>query len=627
MPPATRKSTFAVAGCVASLLAAPVARAQATPSDDPPALPEGPEAPPAPPRYRVDFRAGRVEVDPKLQKLELADEVEVVVGRYRLESERLRVERTSRGVLVDGAGRLALCPCPDAPVTIGFRAATLAPPTDVLIEQPTLYLGDVPVLWLPYLWLRSSDRLGLLPPKVAWRADGGLLLGSGVHAPLGARSTLGLRAAGYLRGGAQVEARLSTPRSETEVRWDHYRQSLLGLDSRASLRGPGAARVNWDVDAIRGPRGRRGLLELEPAARRYDRLAVAAVLARAPVTLGLGARALDARAEPVTELGVAGPFVSLGAGAALGSSGNLAGLTRVQSLSDADGFTESRVDQDLELSLAEVVGPLSLAITARQRSRSRILPDDTSLAAWGGAGARVALPLVRSFGAERPFVHLVEPDAELGLLLASQAAPGALRVLPEGAAAGAFAGARTALGRRGSRSAAELRLAAGAITEVGDPGALDPDLAVKGHVLAADELVAARLDAGVVPDAASLVLISRVRLGRADGLHLAAHAEGSLGGEPLLSRFVDSDRWDAPLLGWFDRPGWSGGGGVVVPWTEWLASTAATEWDLSAGRWLSIRGGTGYRHPCGCLGVVAWAGQRLGRDGVDAWVSLNLLPD
>src|SRR5690606_14881423 len=52
--------------------------------------------------YAVDFSAGRVDVDARLNELELADDVVVVVDRYRLTADRLRLRRSERGIVVDG---------------------------------------------------------------------------------------------------------------------------------------------------------------------------------------------------------------------------------------------------------------------------------------------------------------------------------------------------------------------------------------------------------------------------------------------------------------------------------------------------------------------------------------------
>src|SRR5205809_904669 len=66
---------------------------------------------------RAVFRADRVELEPGQERLELDGGVTVLVDRYRLTSEHLSLERGPRGIIVRGSGRVALCPCPDPPVT------------------------------------------------------------------------------------------------------------------------------------------------------------------------------------------------------------------------------------------------------------------------------------------------------------------------------------------------------------------------------------------------------------------------------------------------------------------------------------------------------------------------------
>src|SRR6187399_606284 len=95
--------------------------------------------------YRVDFSAGRVEVDVRLNELELSEDVLVVVDRYRLTADELKLGRSDRGIVVDGNGRVAFCRCADPPVSVSFSGATVAPPTDLLIENPALRVWGVPV--------------------------------------------------------------------------------------------------------------------------------------------------------------------------------------------------------------------------------------------------------------------------------------------------------------------------------------------------------------------------------------------------------------------------------------------------------------------------------------------------
>ena len=216
-----------------------------------------------------------MELDPELMKLELSRKVTIVVDRYRLTAERLTLSRTQRGVEIDGEGRVAFCPCENAPVSFGFQQAIVAPPTDLFVQGATVRVGDVPVLWTPILWLRSPDRFGLLPPKLAWRGEEGLVAGAGVHVPLAGKrgptlSALDLGAAGYLRGGIDLETRLTTPGTSTRVRWDHLHDSLLAVDAHGAGASRDGAAAAVRVDAIRGARGLAGTLELEPVSRRWD---------------------------------------------------------------------------------------------------------------------------------------------------------------------------------------------------------------------------------------------------------------------------------------------------------------------------------------------------------------------
>ncbi len=183
-------------------------------------------------------------------------------------------------------------------------------------------------------------------------------------------------------------------------------------------------------------------------------------------------------------------------------------------------------------------------------------------------------------------------------------------------------GVDSALGRFASRGAARITLRGGG---VGPRDALRPLLA--GKLLADTHAFAistvATWDAERRQEPTTL---ARLRLGSIDSLHLSTHAEGRGAVEPVLARWLSQDELSAPPLGWLDTSGWSGGGELGVPWTRALATTVGSEHDLRSGRLLAVRGSIGYRHPCGCLAAVAWAGKRVGRGGADAWLSVDLMP-
>src|SRR5262245_13732646 len=170
------------------------------------------------------FSAGDVQADPHLRELTQRDHVAVTYGRYRIVSDDLHLALTPGGILVDGEGRVAFCPCPDPPVAIAFSGGRVAPPGDLLVRFPRLEVLGLPVMALPWIWIRAPDRIGLLPPMVAWRGDDGLLAGAGAHLPWrgsdGALRTLDVRAGGYFEGGAEVSTALDTPTSTTRASID-----------------------------------------------------------------------------------------------------------------------------------------------------------------------------------------------------------------------------------------------------------------------------------------------------------------------------------------------------------------------------------------------------------------------
>jgi hypothetical protein len=580
--------------------------------------------------YWLDFSAGRVDIDANSNELDLSDHVVVRVDRYRLTSDRLKLHRGPRGIVVDGSGRVAFCPCPDPPVSIGFSSVTVAPPTDMLIAQPTLRLGGVPVMWLPYLWLRSPDRVGMLPPRVAWRAQDGLLLGSGVHLPFGPkpdhgrRSALDLRAAGYVKGGAELDGNMATPTTSTRVRWDHLRRSLLEIDAHGAVAGPRRGSVAWQLDAIRGARGLEGTILLEPAARRYDRAVLLALRARGAGLFAMGVRTDAARGGPLDRFGAVGPRAHLGFGGALGDVGDIDSGVDVQTVHAAGYGSATLGVQRLEIGMAARPGPLSASVRVRDEFDAGTTDSAGGVLLQSAGRARLGLPLVRAYGSgSAPIVHRVEPFIEGGGgYAASRGAAFAEPELVDGGLVSAVAGLDNVLGSTPDRAAATLGVRGGYVGP-----AAGPEPAVSGRLGATVGWLALRSDLAWLPrHRRDVIEATRLRLGREDRLHVTGYVEGRSGASPTLARLLVADAFDAPKAGWFDRSGWSTGGELGVPWTDWLASAVAGDYDLETRQLLAIRGSVAYRHPCGCLALVAWAGHRIGRPGVDAWMSVDLAP-
>jgi hypothetical protein len=513
-------------------------------------------------------------------------------------------------------------------VTIGFDAANVAPPTDLFIKNPTLRLGGVPVFWLPYLWLRSPNRVGLLPPRIAWRGDEGLLLGAGVHLPLshseGRVEALDLRGAGYLRGGAQVGAVLSTDQSTVRLKWDYLRQSALEVDAHGSASSHNGATGAFLVDAIRGPRGRGATSSLEEAARRYDRAALS-VGTVGVGTLSVGLRADAPRGGKLNAMGAAGPELHLGLGSPLGSSGAFDTALRLRTVSDPVSRSAlSAIEQRTEVRADARTGPMSLGVEGHQHVRAFSAVIQQGWLVEIGARSRLGLPLVREYGSDGdPLVHRVEPYVEGLALLERQRQPLGSPAVMNGELSGAEVGTRTSLGRFGERAAGAMDLGG---AWIGSGSNYLPALATR--LTASADVFALRSEGAWLPNQKrSAMGIVHTRLGRIGALNLSAYAEGRLEVEPILSRWVHADAaWDTGGMGWFETSGLTTGGELNVPWTDWLASAAGADVDVTGRELLGVRGSLGYRHRCGCLAAVAWAGHRIGRPGVDAWVTVDLIP-
>ena len=578
-------------------------------------------APPA-----VSFRADRLVLDPRLSRLELGGHVVIAADRYRLRSSALFLRWSKDIVFIQGSGRVALCPCPSPPVTFGFEAARLELPGDLVLSDPTVRLGDVPVLWLPALRLRSPERVGLLPLLVAFRGEDGLLLGSGVHVPVASRSSLDLGAAGYVRGGADVDARLTTPRTASVVRWDYLRGSALSLDLRGAEHLDKGSAIAWSVDSLRGSRALRSSVLLEDAALRQDRARAVAGFSDGAGALGIGASVDALRGAPIGSSVLVGPSAHAGWGAALGDVG-AADLDIDLTTLDQGGTATSVAAQHGELRADLRAGPVSLGIEGRTRGVATLGENGAGHAVIAGGGAEIAAPLVKELGSPiAPWQHWVTPFAEALGGIADSREPSIVVAPPEsGVFYVADAGVRTTIGEVSSgRGALGLTVRGGYLGE----GGKAPVSSIAWTASGRAHWVALRGQGLVVPgESGENLSIAELGLGPEQGPFVGGRVEGDTGRPPpRLGRFLMGG-WDAPWVPWLAPPGgWTVGGRIGVPWTRTLVSIADADYDTHSRTLLSVRGTFRYHHPCGCLGVTAWGGYRSGRHGVDTWVAVDLVP-
>jgi hypothetical protein len=582
---------------------------------------------PAPPdargrEFRVDFSARHLDVDAELGELSLSGDVVVTVGRYRLGGERVRLQRGPRGVSVQGGGDIAFCSCDAPPVTLGYSSVTLAPPSDVIIEHAVLRAGGVPLFWLPYLWLRSPDRLSVIFPSAEWRGDDGLLLGSGVHIPFAsnqgrpAARALDIGAFGYLEGGARIDARLLTPQSTSFVRWDHLGESALTIDAHAAVAGESGAVWAYDVDASRGARGREALSALEAAARRYDH-ARFGVGSSGTSLFALGVQADAARGAWLADPAQLGPFAEVATSGALGKSSSYTLDVAVGSWTSTaeprSSGAETRAIERGTLESALPAGPTLLRVAAFEQSEWLALPAQAVASLRAGVGASLSLPLARHFGA---LSHTVEPGITARVERRYWDGVGDNLLVATG-------GVDTSLGGGPRAGALSARLGAGL---AGEPEALEP---VSEALLGGDtRLFGLRLAALAEPRVRAAEATARVRLGARGGTALTAFAEARTEAVPatapaqtggdVLPRFHD--------LGGYDRSGLTTGGELALKLWSVLLLGGGADIDGLEQELLGVRGFARYRHSCGCFAIAAFATSRVGRAGFDAGLGVDLMP-
>ncbi|HEX8794529.1 MAG TPA: hypothetical protein VF765_26470, partial [Polyangiaceae bacterium] len=509
--------------------------------------------------------------------------------------------------------------------------ATVAPPHDVILRDPVLEVFGVPVAWAPAFWLRSTGRVGILPPDVAWRGGDGLFLGEGVHVPWVNGDTqrgLDLRAGGYVEGGAAVDARMRTATSDTHVKWDR-----LHADDGVGITARGATSVvTWDVDALRRQRAVVATTDVEAAARPYDRAEADAAWRADGWTFASGARTAALRGGDLLDLGVGGPIATARRSGAFGASVGAydVGLEGGAVSGEGTGSTTFGRAEGGTL-LASRLGPVGATLALRGMGD---VADDGTRSGLDGAGqarATLSLPFARGYDSpdpNDPWVHETEPRVEAAAL-ATHASDvlvlpaGRGMVVPDGGAWVADAGWHNALGRWGTRDAVEIDASGGA---VGD--ALATMAALRARASASGRWFGLRADfARTFGSDAALsdggAFVARMRVGRTTGLRLAARAAERDGIDPLVARALV----DAPLepaSGFLTTAGWTGGARLGIPIGSRVTARGGADVDLQARQLVAALGALEVHDPCNCVVVRANAAHRIGRDGIDVWVTVDI---
>jgi hypothetical protein len=592
----------------------------------------------------VAFGADEVRFDARARALEIAGHVRVDEPPFHLTAETLELRRVPIGAELTGDGTLAFCPCLGTPLAVRFTGATVAPPHDLVLRNPVLEVFGVPVAWAPVFWLRDASRFGVLPPDVEWRGADGLFVGEGIHVPWTRGDTvrgLDLRAGGYVDGGVATEAALRTATTQTRVRWDELR----GDDGVGIAATGTAGNAAWTVDALRGARAVRATTDVDAAARPFDRAEIREAWRVEGWTFSSGVRDVVLRGSDGADLGAGGPTVSARRADALGGAGAYDATVEGGAIREAAVGTTTFARAEGGALLATRAGPVGATLAVR--GLGDIADDGTRSGLDGAAQVRaaVALPMTRAWApadgadATSPWVHRTEPRLEVAAVethasdvLVVPAGRG--MTAPSGGAWVAAAGWANAVGRLGARGAAEVDASGGAVGD--DRSALG---ALRARAAATGDWLALRADfarvfassrfrpgsggAGDLPSGDGGAFVARARLGPASGVNLGAHVAERDGVDPVVARALV----DAPLepaSGFLALAGWTGGARLAIPLGSRVTTRAGADMDLDARQLVAAVGALELHDPCGCVVVRATAAHRIGREGVDVWLTVDL---
>jgi hypothetical protein len=151
-------------------------------------------------------------------------------------------------------------------------------------------------------------------------------------------------------------------------------------------------------------------------------------------------------------------------------------------------------------------------------------------------------------------------------------------------------------------------------------------LALRARVAAVSDWVGLRGDVARVLGPASVqggATLAQARLGPVTGLHVTAHLAERDDVDPILARVL-LDAPIEPATGFLSATGWTGGTRIALPLGSRVTTRGGVDWDLTANELVAAVGSLELHDPCNCVTVRATASHRIGRAGVDAWLTVDL---
>ncbi|MFO0665696.1 MAG: hypothetical protein U0174_17195 [Polyangiaceae bacterium] len=596
----------------------------------------------------AELHADDVRIEPNGKAIDLVGNVRVDAAPFHLRSDDLRVTRTTRGLDIDGSGSVTFCECSGGPpLLLRFDGGLIGPPADLILYHPRLELFGLPVLWLPVVWLRASNRTGALPPEIAYRGTDGLFGSLGVHVPWSRddiKDGINFRFGGYTRGGLASELTIERKSTFTRLRYDLLVEDGLVAESYGAASSANGNVLGWDLDALRGDRAQRMTTALAPASAPFDRARVETRASGSAGSLYSNVRALGPRGT--SEVSAWGPSVGArtsGAldrfgvfqagivGGTLGSAHNAPAAPLVSGVGTALSF--ARLDG--EVAVRRPVGPIGVSLQTTGAADVLGVGNTSYGRGAGSSTLRIGAPFARAFALRDETAHSSAPQSDLrhwvepyvsatGLAALgdspafglSSLQPGMLATSFENAAAGLFtAGIENRLGTEAS--GLSIDVGAGHVRRVRAAAPERSNMVLRYRAKAAYSVLRLRVE-GAHVDTGAHAIDAGTRVGGTT--YLSAGIQGRTDDDPTLARVVQGDL----MAPYYARSLWSATGGVGTLIGERVALRSEATADLSVQRLLGAAGHVEVQDKCRCLVIGLHGSGRIGRPGVDVWLTIDL---
>jgi hypothetical protein len=573
----------------------------------------------------LEFSADHVQASLVESWLKLQGAVCLRYQRYTVRADELHVVRKKDGTVeIQGPARIRFCPCDNPLFSFGINRLVWYPSGQSKWLGTKLYIGNVPVFYWPWMLVRTREQVGFLPPSVAWRAQDGLRIGAGVHLPLGKQHYFDITPSWYVKGGSRVQGRLQGEHHHTSVVIDHRTDTMTSVQSQGDI-AFGHTGIAWNIDSLRGKRTLVAESSVDRVATVFDRYELSWVSSGKLGTVGWGARGASRRAG---EQGGGGPRIAWGWGTSVGTHSVVGWQTDASFFANDQGELSylSRMDGDWQSHAS--LGIVRINLSERIGGSWQSFAEHQFRDVFAQSGLAIGIPFKKTM--RHGQVHRVEPVLELTDTIADSSGEGfdnLGRALPENSGhrmqmIGSIQQSWMAQGgKRGTQGT--LNLGTG-------PG-------WRSGVRQWLQVVDGQWDSGWLVGRQRLAWITNsqtsgwftetsVKIGDLGVTEAGVTMVGSDGVQPAEARGFLSHRSALTSSGWLNSPGWSFRLNGKLTWAHNWELWWRADVDASTRRYLGEEVRLKYQNSCRCWAVGAWVGRRLGRDGVDALLTLDLAP-